>query len=180
MVPQSVTKIPLSNIQCMHKACPICWVSFKNTAILNTEMAFASSMQRNTAEKMNSKEVFMYLSKWTSRSLETKFIKEPPANCWKNSFELPAAGLKGLSMKLLCSCCTIHTQSTLHDTMVFCDLVRNNSIMGPVILMWSDSNTELTEFFCSFHWFWQQCHPCYWETDLAVFKCTSILTLWES
>lgn len=75
----TVTKIPLSNIQCMHKAYPMCSVSFKNTAILNTELAFASNMQRNTAEKINSKKVFMYLSKWTSKSLETMFTEEPPA-----------------------------------------------------------------------------------------------------
>lgn len=63
----------------MHKAYPMYWTSFKNMVILNNVMAFLSHVQRNRAEKINSKKVFMYRSKWTSKSLETMFIKEPSA-----------------------------------------------------------------------------------------------------
>lgn len=186
---QSVTKIALSNIAMWAQSTAyfLCQEPFKNTAIAYTEVPFSSCVQRNTAEKIHSKVYLYVFQKEPAKAWQQHSLKIPHY-CWRISFELPAAGLKGLSMKLLCNHRTIHTQSILHATVVFCDPVRNNSITGPVILMWSDSNTEFTEFYWSSHWFWQQCHKCSCKRDVVpreilfqvvpwILKLSYILTL---
>lgn len=88
------------------------------------------------SEKINSKKVFLCLSKRTSKKLETTLIKEAPATAKEIPLNFQQKDWKVFRWKYSEVIVVIHKQSVLHATMVLCDPVRRNSIMGPVILMW--------------------------------------------
>lgn len=137
---------PLSNVQRMPKAYPMCWASFKNTAVPHTEVAFSSNMQEKKIRENQSKKVFLCLWKWTSKMWETMLIKEAPAAAKEIPLTFQQKDWKVFRWNCSEVIVVIHKHSVLHATTVLCDPVRKNSITGPVILMWMTATENSLNF----------------------------------